>query len=38
MLASNKENRKAYFFDNPNRYNSEDDLPGSTQNLRYKPI
>ncbi|XP_046847888.1 G protein-coupled receptor 137Ba-like [Xenia sp. Carnegie-2017] len=35
MLSTSKENRKAYFFDNDNRYNSEDDLPGSTQNLAY---
>ena len=35
MLVSNKENKKTYFFDNPNRYNSEDDLPASSQNLNY---
>ncbi|XP_028409689.1 integral membrane protein GPR137B-like [Dendronephthya gigantea] len=35
MLSSNKENKKKFFFDNPNRYNSEDDLPGTSQNLGY---
>lgn len=36
IITSGKENRKTYFFDNPDRYNSDDDLPTTTsQHLSY---